>query len=79
MTHYGFKALWSIITDAKLLAVSKVANDFLQEMYSNLEAEHQRPMLDVLFEELSISSSNERIYRILLVLEDVINQSEVNG
>ena len=79
LTIYGFKALWNIITHATQLSVCRQANDFFQELYANLKegVELAKPILDFLLEELK--KQDAKVLRVLLVLEDVIDLSEVNG
>lgn len=72
---YGFATLWCIVMTAAL-PVAQLGQQFLQELCAG-NADHQR-ILEFVFAELGVAEP-ERVYRLLLVLEDCINQSEVNG
>ena len=59
-----------------------MANEYLQDLYQNLKEGLilTQPVLDFLFAELKVlHEDTNKVYRILLVLEDTIDQSEING
>ena len=54
--------------------MSKLANEFLLEIYANIVIEFKTTLLDFLFNELErLKEDYPKVYRIILVLEETID------
>ena len=75
---YGFNTLRTIVVDADSIPVCKQAIELLQDIYGNVQVEVN--LLNFIFDEIErLKNEPGRLYRALLVLEETIDQSEVNG